>query len=71
MTTSVGIDSRRNSDTFVRFRNAHEGLPWSAVDSLECDVNAVVHRGRFAENDDRMQGSTPSGKFTGTLHKKL
>lgn len=65
MSGSFSSDSRRNSDTIVRFRNLGETLSWSAVDSLECDLNAVVHRGRLSEDEDGRVREGSSGKFTG------
>uniref|UniRef100_A0A915PUA0 START domain-containing protein n=1 Tax=Setaria digitata TaxID=48799 RepID=A0A915PUA0_9BILA len=44
MLSSTGSDSRRNSDSIVRFRNSSDLLSWNPVDSMECDLNAVVHR---------------------------
>lgn len=64
MSGSFSSDSRRNSDTIVRFRNLGETLSWSAVDSLECDLNAVVHRGRLSEDEDGRVREGSSGKFT-------
>lgn len=65
MSSSVGSDSRRNSDTIVRFRSSSEVLFWNSVDSLECELNAVIHRGRFSEEEDGRIREGSSGKFTG------
>uniref|UniRef100_A0A1I7VQ48 UTRA domain-containing protein n=1 Tax=Loa loa TaxID=7209 RepID=A0A1I7VQ48_LOALO len=64
MSSSVGSDYRRNSDTIVRFRNSHEVLFWDSVDSLECELNALVHRGRLSEEEDGRIREGSSGRFT-------
>ncbi|VDM98443.1 unnamed protein product [Thelazia callipaeda] len=64
MSTSCTLDSRRNSDTVVRFRNSNEVLAWNCIDRLECDLNAVVHRGRFSEDEDERIREGSLGKFT-------
>ncbi|VDK80972.1 unnamed protein product [Litomosoides sigmodontis] len=52
LSSSVGADVRRSSDTIVRFRSSSEVLFWNFVDSMECELNAVIHRGRLSEEDD-------------------
>ncbi|KAM3727252.1 putative endoglucanase [Dirofilaria immitis] len=61
---STGSDSRRNSDTFIRFRSSGEVLFWDSIDSFECELNAVIHRGRLSEEEDgRIRDGSP-GRFT-------
>uniref|UniRef100_A0A0R3S4L2 Uncharacterized protein n=1 Tax=Elaeophora elaphi TaxID=1147741 RepID=A0A0R3S4L2_9BILA len=64
ISSSIGSDSRRNSDTMVRFRSSSEVLFWNSVDSLECELNAVIHRGRFSEVEDGRIREGSSGRFT-------
>lgn len=66
MSTSAGSDSRRNSDVSVCFRSSSEGSLWDSVDSLECELNAVIHRGRLSEEHDGRIREGSSGRFTGT-----
>lgn len=62
---SAVTNSRRISDSYVKFRNANESLAWKSVDSIDCDLNAIVHRGIFSENDDEKYRRNSSGKFNG------
>ncbi|KAL3990862.1 hypothetical protein ACH3XW_33535 [Acanthocheilonema viteae] len=64
MSSSIGSDSGRNSDTIVRFRSSNEFLLWNFVDSLECELNAMIHRGRLSEMEDEMFREGSSGRFT-------
>uniref|UniRef100_A0A8R1TQB6 Uncharacterized protein n=2 Tax=Onchocerca TaxID=6281 RepID=A0A8R1TQB6_ONCVO len=61
--SSTSSDSRRNSDIIVRFRSSSEVLSWDSVDSLECELNAVVHRGRLSDEEDGKIREGSSGKF--------
>ncbi|VDO12851.1 unnamed protein product [Brugia timori] len=64
VSSSVCSDSRRNSDTIVRFRSSNEILFWDFVDLLECELNAVIHRGRLSEEEDERIREGSAGKFT-------
>lgn len=67
MSSSAGADVRRNTDTatIVRFRSCSEVLFWNFVDSMECELNAVIHRGRLSEEEDERVREGSSGRFTG------
>ncbi|VDM14569.1 unnamed protein product [Wuchereria bancrofti] len=64
VSSSVCSDSRRNSDTIVRFRSSNEILFWDFVDSFECELNAVIHRGRLSEEEDERIREGSAGRFT-------
>ncbi|VDO28426.1 unnamed protein product [Onchocerca flexuosa] len=61
--SSTGSDYRRNSDIIVRFRSSSEVLFWDSVDSMECELNAVVHRGRLSEEEDGNIREGSPGRF--------
>uniref|UniRef100_A0A915BUU3 Uncharacterized protein n=1 Tax=Parascaris univalens TaxID=6257 RepID=A0A915BUU3_PARUN len=64
--TASMVGERRSVEGAVRFRNLNDTLMWTSVDAVDCDVNAVVYRGRYSEDDDERRRANSVGKFTVT-----